>query len=279
MNGEEILRKACVQLAEEETEQMARGLSDADIRQAESLYRRHKRRALALIRKNTRRPRNRYAPYLRAAAVVVLLGGMAYAALNTTHPDPVQFVSPPPASVAPYWTSGPTETPVPTETPTPTPAPAETPAPAPTAVPTETAAPSPAPAATPTPTPAPEAEQPGEEPPSVPEDWTGRYFPALLPEGFRLAGVNRGEYGQQAAFAQDNRECTFTEYDRSQAVPVPEEARVSYVQLEDGAVALRMETDEGVTIAWQAGDATLSVYCEGEDALQIVNSVKRILKE
>ena len=47
------------------------------------------------------------------------------------------------------------------------------------------------------------------------------------------------------------------------AVAVPEDAAVSYVQIADGIIALRSETAEGVTLAWDQEGQTLSLSISG----------------
>ena len=76
--GDDLLRQACAQLAQEEAEQLEAGLSRAQIRQAEEAYRRHRLRALRTIARRTKKPLSSSRVFLRvaAAAVVSTSGGL-----------------------------------------------------------------------------------------------------------------------------------------------------------------------------------------------------------
>ena len=279
---EDWLRQACGELAEEETDQLAKGLSPDERRQAETLYRRHKKTALALLRRKS--ARSAAAPYLRAAAILALLLGAVYFSLRQSQPEKVPFTQAPAITVAPYYTDVPSPAPV---TAAPTAAPTQEPAPTATPIPL-TATPVPTP--TPTPTPAPEPTSTPEPETSVshhpPVGWTGNYFPTVIPDeasAYKVSVfIEDGRISTTYTAEQGGWAFRFTEYVSSVAVPVPEEAVVSYVQIAEGIIALRTETAEGVTLAWDQEGQTLSLFLSGDaplDAgipLEIARSVKKI---
>ena len=115
MNREEALREALAQLAQEEADELESSLSRSDIRQAEALYRRHRPKALSLIRRNTER-RGSVTRYLIAAAVLAALIGMMYLSMNQRAPENIPLTQGPTVSVLPYYSPTPTDSPVPTET-------------------------------------------------------------------------------------------------------------------------------------------------------------------
>ena len=116
---EELLRQAFEELAQEEADELESSLSRSEIRQAEDLYRRHRRTALSLIRKNTRKASSPVYTYLRIAAAVAVVIGLVIFSLNRSQPDNIIQVQPPTASVAPYYSPAPTDSPTPIETSTP----------------------------------------------------------------------------------------------------------------------------------------------------------------
>ena len=125
-NGEDLLRQACADLAREEADQLERGLNRAAIREAEEAYRRHRFKALALIRRNTRRQDEKLI-FLRVAAVLLVAAVAAYFSLRSSPPDNVELDQIPNTVVQPYYTPMPEDTPVPYPTESPTPAPTEEP--------------------------------------------------------------------------------------------------------------------------------------------------------
>lgn len=127
---EELLRQALEELAQEETDELEGSLSRSEIRQAEELYRHHRKSALGLIRKNTRKAANPVYTYLRIAAAVAVVVGLVIFSLNRSQPDNIIQVQPPTSSVAPYYSPVPSGSPEPAEsaapvTPEPTVIPAE----------------------------------------------------------------------------------------------------------------------------------------------------------
>ena len=182
---EELLRQACALAAQEEADRLEKSLSRASIREAEAVYRRHRKKARALIARHTGGA-SRWQAVWRAAAVAVALLGAVYLSLSRSSPDNVESSQAPSASVAPYYSpvpivlpemreTFPTNTPekeeneslqttitdnnleISTDLPTSTPSavPTEAPSPTPTHSPAPTATPTPEPTATQTPTPAP----------------------------------------------------------------------------------------------------------------------------
>lgn len=117
--SDDLLREACGQLAQEETDQLDRSLSRAEIRQAEEAYRHHRSKALALIRKNTKKTAAPVRTVLRIAAMAAVIIGAVYLSLNRTAPENVYLNQQPTASVGPYYTPVPTDTPEPSDIPEP----------------------------------------------------------------------------------------------------------------------------------------------------------------
>lgn len=113
---EELLRQALEELAQEETDELEGNLSRSEIRQAEDLYRHHRRTALNLIRKNTRKASSPVYTYLRIAAAVAVVVGLVMISLNRSQPDNIIQVQPPASSVAPYYSPVPVDSPAPIET-------------------------------------------------------------------------------------------------------------------------------------------------------------------
>ena len=348
---EELLRQALEELAQEETDELEGSLSRSEIRQAEDLYRHHRRTALSLIRRNTRKASSPVYTYLRIAAAVAVVVGLVVFSLNRSQPDNIIQVQPPTSSVVPYYSPVPTDSPAPIETaapvtPEPTVIPAEDskeeqipteteiidlnriisptitpnitefqaslptnmpqatetpmeaptstptlrPTDAPTDAPTEalTEKPSPVPTAEPTETPAPtptakptatpEPVMPTEAPiplaASVPEGWSGSYFPFSLPADGTFV-LETGDGWQRVTWHSGEQEWTFTEYERDELLDVPENAEISYVQW-DGVVALRMEDSSGVTLTWVQDGHSFFLHSAAGDELVLAQSVKKI---
>ena len=293
---EDWLREACAQLAQEETRQWEQSLTRTELRHAEEAYRRHRRKALSLIRRNTRKQ----APvgkWLQIAAILVILTGAVYWTLEKSPRETVvpqvqlsgttvaPYYSPVPSpspSAEAVWVDSPTAVPIsPTSKPffsTDTPILAETQTISPTTTPTPAPTPEPTPTLTPgpttAPTPAPTAESSPEPVPDLPEDWTGAHFPMGLLDAASAPAVTRGDGWQQAAWDA----WTFTEYADDRVLDVPEDAEVSYVQWEN-TVALRMETEGGVTLAWVQDGHSMRLYSSSESIQQIAETVEKISAE
>ncbi len=280
---EDWLREACAQLAQEETEQWEQGLTPAKLRHAEEAYRRHRRRALSLIRRNTRK-QSPARIILRAAAVLLVLAGAAYLALRQPPPDTVPQTHLSAATAAPYYSPVPTSSPnfatvwafIPTSTPYspeyPMPSTTYTPVPEITATASPTSLPTlePTPISTVEPTPVPTAE-PTPAPsavPSPPEGWTGSLFPAGLLNA-NTPDITQGDGWHQAAWEG----WVFTEYTDDRVLDVPENAEISYVQWGD-TVALRAETAQGVTLIWVQEGHSLRLFAVSGDAVEMAKSVK-----
>ena len=221
------LREACASLAQEEADQLEQGLTDAEIRQAEAAYRRHRKAGLSLIRRKS--ARSSAAPYLKAAAVLALVIGAVSLSFRQAPLAKLPQAQPPTASVFPYFTDAPTIGPAAPPTDPPPTQPTErqdglstaspdhqvTPGAArvptlrpmggPDAAASETAVPlvqptvflpatsTPHPTATPSPSPAPalpEAENDNRL--SPPEGWTGNYFPDVRPSVLNSTLDNSG---------------------------------------------------------------------------------------
>lgn len=277
---EELLREACAQLAREETDQLERSLTDEEKNEAEALFRRHRRRAFRIIARSASSSSDgRRTMWLRIAACLILAVGGLFLALRPSilPPDQTPLSGVPSPSVAPYYTASPTAaalTPAPAETPAPTDTPAPVPTESPTDVPVLDAL------STPIPTETPIIEESATETPTesprsytAPEQWTGAHFPQQLPEGYVLALVSKEEGAVTAAYGREGHELFFKEYDTALSVAVPRQGERSYVQLENGVVALRIEEDEGVTLAWDQDGRTLKLYGEEADVLAVANSV------
>ncbi|MBR0217855.1 MAG: hypothetical protein IJQ33_01425 [Clostridia bacterium] len=293
---EDWLREACAELAQEETERWERGLTAVELHEAEEAYRRHRRKALSLIRRNTREHSPAWI-VLRAAAVLLVLAGAMYLSLRQPPPDTVPQTHLSAATAAPYYSPVPTSSPsfatvwvfIPTSTPyssespmsstTYTPVPEAMSTVSPTSLPTlepmpistveSTPVPTPEPTLVPTaePTPAPSAV------PSPPEGWTGNYFPMGLLDAAK-PDISQGDGWQQAAC--DGWE--FTEYTDDRVLDVPEGAEISYVQWAD-TVALRAETADGVTLIWVQESRSLRLFTVSGDAEEMAKSVKKFFEE
>jgi len=300
---DDLLRKACEMLAEEETQRLEDSLTSAQIHQADALYRQHRMKIFALISKNTRK-KNSYVPWLKAAACLILILGAAWIALRQQSLDPTPLTPPPGPTFAPYYTAVPSSVPLPTHSLPPVPAasysPAPSPSPHPTAAPAETPIPtntpiptifpSPSPTSTPIPiifsveasTPSPLFDQQKEkadpeEIGSAPSGWAGSYYPQFFPDGYHLAETEEGMGSQSVIYTAGTQSITFTEYDRQQPLSIPADAQLSYIQL-GNHIALKMETEKYVTLAWEMEGHTLIITCTEADAEKIAADTKKVLK-
>lgn len=119
---------------------------------------------------------------------------------------------------------------------------------------------------------------------TVPDEWTGDYFPAYFPDGFVFWKINpymlsaeyRNDEGHQVFFNE------FTE-DTSGSAGT-ENSQVTYVELNGSLAQVIDGYDDGihgVTITW-ANDTNWFVVAtndvDTEEALKIAESVKRIIK-
>lgn len=285
---DEILRETCALLAQEETQELEKSISPKMEQAAEALYQRHRRRVFALISQNTKRQKGRLAPYLRAAACLVLALGAAWLFGQQNMKDPVPADQLPTVSVMPYFTVEPSPSPsvIPTDKPTtiPTEAPEMTEIPTiiptetqnqteiPTEIPTETPSPVPTMTPEPTATPAPERK-------IRPDDWSGLYLPGRMPDAYQWFSSQEGENKRTAVYTDpDGKEITFTEYDAEESIQIPEDAEADYVPLL-GGVALRIKTEEGVTLIWQMDGRTLMLTAGEAQAMEIAESVEKISAE
>ena len=313
--NEDLLRQAFEELAREETEQLENSLTRTEIRRAEEMYQRHRGRALSLIRRGTGAPKLfiRFAAIAAAAAVIVgaavlSLGHTPPDHVPAAQPPTVSVVpyyspEPSPSETAAVSALTPEPTVVPTEKweyiatyehtlqendtknateeiinpiiipaiPTFTDEPTAKPTPAATVAPTESPLPTAAPTDTPAPLPAEEiAPEAGLQ---LPREWQGAYFPYGLPAG-GLAVLSDGDGWQRIAWHADGGLWVFTEYEENDVIDVPEGAIVSYTQW-DGIVALRMEDDTGVTLAWVQDGHSFSLCTDAENAEAVAQSVRK----
>ncbi|MBR3739717.1 MAG: hypothetical protein IKN04_04565 [Clostridia bacterium] len=312
--GEDWLREACTQAAQEETDQWERGLTRTELREAEEVYRHHRRKVLSLIRRETR-GKSPSRMWLRIAAALAVLAGAVYLSLRQPPPDTVPQTHLSGVTAAPYYSPAPTSslnpttiwkysptlmpefsefsTVLPTDMPfaeptstviptvKPTIQTTAEPTPGPTATPTAepTYAPTATPAATPTPAPiieptATPVPESGSEHLTPPESWTGSFFPMGLLYEDAAPDVTKGEGWQQVS----SGEWVFTEYTDDRVLDVPPDAALSYVQWED-TVALRAETDENVILIWVQDGHSLRLFSTVEDVLEIAKTVKKVSGE
>ena len=291
--SEELLREACAQIAEDETEALARHVSPALKREAEEMYRRHRRHVFRLIEKNSKK-HTRPAVWLRAAACFVLVAGVAFLALQQRQPDYNTPLAPgPSASTAPF-TAVPTATPAPAATAEPAP----TVTPEPTELPYETAVSEVTPVslnssvqyfnnepaeingepegvteATVPPTPAPTLLPQSALAENGLDCWPGLFFPA----GMTVQPDQITRLDDHAIYtcADEHGPVVFTEYTAAVLLsPVPNGAQ-QYVAL-NGVVAL-METANGqTTLTWTMDGHTLVLTAPAEDAERIALTVGKI---
>ena len=279
---EALLREACARAAQEEADQLERQLTDGESREAEALFARHRKEAFQVIARHTAAPSSRrWSKALRAAACLLILGAGVFAALRTSRPPQETPLSGLPSpSVAPYYTpkaaAAPSDTAVPASVPTEAPNDAGKSSIIPTSTPNPTIYAN----DMPTETPKPEEEptpSPSEPPIALaPDQWTGRYFPQSLPADYVLSLVTQENGSHTAAYAWEERELVFTEYDEARSVSLPSQAEKDYVQLPGGLIALRLITDEGVTLAWDVDGRTLTLFGEEADVLAIAGTVVRL---
>ena len=288
---EDRLREACAQLAREEADQFERSLTRADLRLAEELYRRHRRKALSLIRRNADGG-SAVKMWTRIAAALAILAGGIYLALGHSSRETVPQGQISLVTVAPYYSPSPSPspstetvwaisaTPPPNsdiksiisatnmpgieekETDSPTFSPFPTSAPTPTATPTEE------------PSPTPSGEPVSAPSPTLPEDWTGSYFPMGLLDENASFTISKGDGWQQAACGG----WIFTEYADGRVLDAVPDARLSYVQWHD-TVALRMETENGVTLTWVQDGHSMRLYTGEGNAAEMAKTVKKISGE
>lgn len=289
---DDLLRQACAQLAQEETDQLEKQLTNADMQEAEALFARHRRKALGIIAQHTGTASSRRAAALRIAACLLLIAGGLYLGLRKSAPPPdlTPLASAPSPSVAPYYSQMPKDAPGETAFPTETPALAPTEATVPSPVPKEAEKPiittDPGNASddlsiSPTESPI-SSETPSHFPTETakpfmaPDLWTGQYFPQSLPESYVLSLLTQENGVHIAAYTREDRELVFTEYDTARSITTPGQAQRDYVQLTDGAIALRLTSDEGVLLAWDIEGRTLTLFGEEADVLAIADSVAHL---
>lgn len=267
---DDLIRQACARLAQEETEALERSLTQADREAADALFRRHRRSALALIGRTAGKQRSRVYGALRVAAAAVLVLGAAYWGLSRHPQDPTTPPPGPGASVSPYFTQAPTDSPIFTEVPTESPTQTPVPTVYQTILPTLT----PLPTLSPTPSPAVRPREASALP--LPGGWAGQYFPSALPDGYTLDETEQGEGYHTAIYQSDSQRIVFSEYDASRLIHAPGGARMAYVPLANGALALRMETEEGVTLSWDLDGRSFSLFASDGRAEEIAQNVKKI---
>ncbi len=276
MAKDDNLRRALSEIAEEEADLFERSLTAEETQNAEALFRQHRKKALSLIARHTRKT-GKSAAFLRAAAVVlVILGGVLLAFRQP--PRDVTPLSPPPGgTAAPFYTPAPSPTAAPSPTviltvsPTVTHFLTSSPTQSPTRMPFVEPTGTPFPTETPIPTEAPEAMQAVQ----APSAWQGGYFPGVLPIGYSLEGLETSNGAYSAAYGNGDDRIVFTEYAVLTSLPVPDGARVAYVQWSGGA-ALRWEKDGRVTFAWDQDGRSFSLMAtDGKQAEETARSVKR----
>ena len=301
--SDDLLREACAELAEEETEALEQSMNRTAIREAEEVYRHHRPEALRLIRRLTAKHSNRRSILLPLAAALVIALGGAMLSLGRPAADPVEQTQlPTEISVQPYYTAPipilPTSTPdvfpttfipppMPEETITTTSAqiiidkPTQLPTYAPLATQEPTQPPTPAPTETPAPTstPAPEilpiaAATDGPAVP-IPSGWQGEHFLCLLPPGFELVSVTREDESCTAAYERYGQTLIFTEYDALRLIEAPANADYAYIRIH-GETALQVKTDGGVILTWNQDGHTLFLFTPQGDGTDIANSIKKI---
>lgn len=276
MAKDDSLRKALSEIAEEEADLFERSLTAEERHQAEALFRRHRKKALSLLARRTRGA-GKGAAFLRAAAAVLVILGGVLLALRQPPRDITPLAPAAGSSAAPFYTpapspaAAPSPTVIPTVSPTAasflTSAPTKSPTNTPFIEPTST----PSPTQTPLPTQTPAAMQEA----SVPPAWQGAYFPGVLPAGYSLEGLETSNDADSAAYSNGDDRIVFTEYAILTSLPVPDGARVAYVQWGGGA-ALRSEKDGCVTYTWDQDGRSFSLTAtDGKQAEEIARSVKR----
>lgn len=280
--GEDILKEACAQIAMDETDALEKGISSKMERASDTLYQRHRKKVFSLIAQNTKKNQKRMTPWLRAAACLVLILGAVYWTLQQNPQDVMPATQIPTATVMPYYTAVPTASLVPAHTPETTSMPAETPGvtemptKSPTEEPTSPPTYTPSPAITPTPAPT----LPPEPARNIwPETWSGIYFPAELPDDYALLETREENNKRTAVYADgQGKTLSFTEYDGSEMLSIPENAKAEYVALHGGA-ALQLTENDTATWIWQMEERTLVLTADLDLIEKIAKSVEKISGE
>ena len=281
MADENRLRQALGEIAQEEAEQFEQSMTRDERRRAEDAYRHHKRRALALIGRQTGRHASYTGMFLKAVAVLaIVIGGVIL--YQQRSPREVTPLTPgSQGTVAPFYTFTPSPTQTPEPTPIPTIAPTETPiitekpteSPTDTPIPTDAPTPTPTPVPTPEPTETPEAGMVDAAPPA---SWQGSFFPGQVPAGYAPDRVESKDGVSVASFVSGTDRIVFTERNSFVTLSIPDGADVSYVQWE-GVVALRAETDGEVILIWdQDGHSFSLAAASGGAAEAVAATVKKI---
>ena len=277
---EDWLREACALLAQEEADGLESSLTREEIRQAEELYRRHRKKALALIRGQEKRGLKPWM-LLSAAAALILLFGMVSSSVDRK-PESIQLAQGPGVSVNPYFSPAPVETQTPN---LPTQAPeTENSDPGKWEVsPTEkantpeiiTEAPTMEATALPTPTPSPAPEEPHAKAEETDGrmGWTGGYFPSRLPENSSVLAVETGTGFQRAVIAGPEGRWIFTEYGSEEMLPVSNPESAAYVQWQD-VIALQTEDQDGTTLLWNCFGRSFSLTGPKEGIVEMAESVE-----
>lgn len=271
---EDLLRKACEEIAEEETEALRREMDLSSVRQIDALYRRHQKSVSALLDAQFKK-RLGMKRFLEIAACLALLMGAGAAAFRN-RPAPTPLSPGVTASILPYHPVSPTPEPTITPEPTYSPTPQPTITPAPTPSPTEAAEPAAAAAGSPTlsyiSTDIPEVF-PTQEPitPSesdlIPTAWRGTYFPDYLSWGLEITGIGANDEQAMVILGSTSRPdvITFTEYFSARSLPAAGDT-ASYVPL-NGVLALRETSAEGVvTLTWDQDGRTFRLTAEEDYA-------------
>jgi len=291
MRNDENLRRAMQEIAQEETEQFARSLSREERRQAEEIYRHHRRRVLSLIRRSGGKKPSYTGMFLKAvAALAIVIGGIVLFQRQTfQEPTPLSPVTT--GTVSPFYsfTPSPTETPVPTQvptlfptqtpyitdiptfSPTLTPLPSDSPTPRPTETPSPTETPAPAETSAPTETPLPAMVDA-----APPSSWQGSYFPGQVPAGYAPGEKKEKDGVSSVSFTNGSSVIVFTESSSLSSLPVTDGSGVTYVQW-DGVVALRAEKDGMVELTWDQDGHSFSLRStDGGEAERVARTVKKI---
>lgn len=308
---EDLLREACALAAQEETERLKKRMGVQNVREADALYKRHRRAVLGLIARKTRGGRGR--TYLRAAACLLLVAGGVWLALFQQRPDYTPLAPGPSATVRPFDSSVPIfETPSPVITVAPTSV--QVSSPFPSVFPTDTAfseeieailptmsptlAPTPTPTPVPTPSPEP-VELPAAAVNAAPDEgitppaaWQGQHFPQWLPEG-GLPEIVLAESAEDACTVRITipgdgnapaQSMEFTEYAASLplSLDAAEAESGQYIQLGQ-RVALRVISAQGsVRLLWDQDGRTLalsSATATEAEMEKIAASVEKIILE
>ena len=259
---EELLRQACEEIAQEETDALRRKMDLSSARQIEAIYKRHQKSVIALLNAQLKK-RGGMKRVWQIAACLALVIGAAAGLLMQNAPEPTPLTPTGTSGpVHPYYTSAPTETPEPTPTLAPSPTVSEKPDITPTFAPTSTQNPTETPTAVPTETPAP---LPSQNPAAslAPAGWQGAYFPAYLPDGCHITQAeNDGERAFAVIGYPANPDViTYSEYFTARPLPAAGDT-ASYILL-NGCVMLREQSAEGVTaLTWDQDGRTFRLTAE-----------------